>query len=87
MEWATSADLKFNIVGGYFLGPVPTARIGWPRWPGPRRRCNCSGRQRYRNGALINDGSSQARADVSYWHATTFVLSDRHGNGEQLPRP
>jgi hypothetical protein len=87
MEWATSADLSFSIVGGYFLGPdsnSPDRVATFGPVPPPTMQLlqDVSGTGTV---PLVSDVQRvQARADVSYWHATTFVLSDRHDNGDQL---
>jgi hypothetical protein len=87
MEWATRADLGFNIVGGYFLGPdsnSPNRVATFGPVPPPTMQLleDVSGTGTVPT--VTGEQRAQARADVAYWHATTFVLSDRHGNGEQL---
>ncbi|UWZ34115.1 hypothetical protein Drose_22985 [Dactylosporangium roseum] len=89
MRWATTADLDFKIVGGYFLAPDPNhperhAMFG-PSYPPTLSLLS----------GVANDGAvpqvtpdqqAQARTDVDYWGATTVVLADRHGNSEAVRR-
>ncbi len=84
MEWSTAADQDFNIVGGYFLGPDSNKVGTFGPVPPPTMQLleEVSGTGTV---PLVSDEQkAQARADVSYWRATTLVLSDRHGNGDQL---
>lgn len=84
MEWSTAATLNFNIVGGYFLGPDINKVGTFGPVPPPTMQLleQVSGTGEVPQ--VSAEQKAQARADVSYWHATTLVLSDYHGNGDQL---
>jgi hypothetical protein len=87
MEWSTTANLDFRIVGGYFLGPNPYSPTGEAAY-GPAAPPTMQLLGDVSNNGTVPqvspDQVAQAKADVAYWHATTLVLSERHPNTDQL---
>jgi len=87
MQWSTAAHLEFNLVGGYFLAPDPgrddrEAVFGPAVPPTMQLISDVAG-----DGTVpvvSDDQRRQARTDIAYWHATTFVLPERHANSEPL---
>jgi hypothetical protein len=87
MAWATGAKLDIKIVGGYFLAPdlnrADKEAVFGPT-PPPTMQLLDEVSAAGTVPLITDEQRTQARADIAYWHATTFVLSDRHGNGDQL---
>jgi hypothetical protein len=87
MRWATAADLRFRIVGGYFLGPDP-ARPDGPAIYGP------GGSATERMLAAAADSATpppvepsqrdEVLGELRRWRATTLVLPVATGNADVL---